>query len=253
MKIPNILVLMLMLLGGSTAYAANSIDEPLAIQKQMDASGATSQKKIDEVSQKTVSAVQEYRNELQRAASLEVYNQQLIRLVESQRTEMDSLTKQIGEIDNIELGVLPLMLKMISTLEQVISADVPFLLKERQARVENLKGLIDRADVSVGEKFRRIMEAYVIETDYGRTIEAYQSELLIGGEPLTVDMLRFGRVGLYYQTLDGNTTGRWNSSKQTWETLGPDYRRSVLDGLRIARKQAPPEMLKLAVDAPGEK
>ncbi|MDO8826887.1 DUF3450 domain-containing protein [Methylophaga sp.] len=252
MKIPNILVLMLML-GGASAYAANSIDEPLAIQKEMDSSGATSQKKIDEVSQKTVSAVQEYRNELQRAVSLDVYNQQLARLVESQRNEMESLTKQIGEIDNIELGVLPLMLKMISTLEQVISADVPFLLKERQARVENLKGLIDRADISVGEKFRRIMEAYVIETDYGRTIEAYQSELLIGGEPLTVDMLRFGRVGLYYQTLDGNTTGRWNANKQAWETLGSDYRRSVLDGLRIARKQAPPEMLKLAVDAPGEK
>lgn len=39
------------MLCGATAYAGNSIDEPLAIQKQMDVCEATSQKKIDGVSQ----------------------------------------------------------------------------------------------------------------------------------------------------------------------------------------------------------
>jgi hypothetical protein len=250
MKIKKLLVLM-MVLGGSPTYAADSIEQPMAIQKKVDASGVKSQKKIDALSEKTVTAVQEYRSGLQRADGLKVYNEQLTRLVDSQREEMASLVKQIGEIDEIETGVLPLMLKMIATLEKVVESDVPFLATERTERVEKLHGLIDRADVSVGEKFRRIMEAYVVEMDYGRTIEAYQTKLVINDEPLTVDMLRFGRVGLYYQTLDGHTTGRWSPEKQAWETLGPDFRRSVLDGLRIARKQAPPEMLTLAVDAPG--
>ncbi len=250
MKIQNILVLAL-LIGTPTTYAA-SLDEPLGIQKKMNASGATSQKKIDSLSEKTASAVEKYRSTLQRAEGLDVYNKQLQTLVESQRKEMASITSQIGEIDNIETGVMPLMLKMTATLDELIEADAPFLLTERQDRVANLHSLLDRADVTIGEKFRRIMEAYMIETDYGKTIEAYQDELVIDGQPLTVDLLRVGRVGLYYQTLDGESSGRWSKKEKAWVALGSDARRDIMHGLRIARKQATPEMLTLAVDAAGE-
>ena len=62
--------------------------------------------------------------------------------------------------------------------------------------------------------------------------------------------VRFGRVGLYYQTLDGQETGRWNAAGERWEKLAGDYRKSVRDGLRIARKQAPPALLSLPFNAP---
>lgn len=232
---------------------AENLNEPLNIQKRMDITSAKSQKKIDALNEKTITALEEYRTNIQRLDDLNIYNEQLKKLVQSQREEMTSITSQINEIDSIETGVMPLMLKMTNTLEKLITVDTPFLLSEREQRVQNLHELLDRADVSVGEKFRRIMEAYMIETEYGRTIEAYQDELVLdSGDPLTVDVLRIGRVGLYYQTLDGLSSGRWSKKDNKWVALGSDYRRAILDGLRIARKQAPPELLTLAIDGPGE-
>jgi len=144
------------------------------------------------------------------------------------------------------------MLKMTDTLSTLIDADVPFLKDERRERYENLAELIDQANVSAGEKFRRIMEAYQIEMDFGNTIEAYRGDLVVSdsAEPRSVDFLRIGRVGLYYQTLDGKESGRWNPETRSWEELSSSHRVAVRDGIRIARKQMPPELLTLPVSAP---
>ena len=91
------------------------------------------------------------------------------------------------------------------------------------------------------------MEAYIIEADYGRTVEAYRGDIKLEEQIKSVDFLRIGRTGLYFQTLDGNETGRWNEQKKDWETLDDGYTRTVRDGLRIARKQAPPDLLKLPI------
>ena len=228
-----------------------AVEDSLQKQEAIDASAATTQTKIDTLADQTASDLQDYRIASQRLESLTIYNQQMEKLINSQKNEIASIQKQTAEIDNIETGALPLMLKMTETLDQLLNADTPFLKEERQDRVANLRTLIDRADVTAGEKYRRIMEAYQVEVEYGRTIEAYRGELVINNEARTVDFLRIGRVGLYYQTLDGNESGRWNTNRTAWELLGSSYRTSVRDGLRIARKQTPPELLTLPVNAPA--
>lgn len=230
---------------------AFALEDSLQKQETIDTSAANTQAKIDTLADQTASDLQDYRIASQRLESLIIYNQQMERLIDSQEKEIASIQKQTAEIDNIETGALPLMLKMTETLDQLLTADTPFLKEERQDRVANLRTLIDRADVTAGEKYRRIMEAYQVEVEYGRTIEAYRGELVIDNEARTVDFLRIGRVGLYYQTLDGNESGRWNNSRSAWELLGSSYRTSVRDGLRIARKQTPPELLTLPVNAPA--
>lgn len=231
---------------------AAALENTLEKQESIDKSAAASQTRIDKLADQTGNDLQAYRTASQRLESLTIYNQQMEKLIASQQSEVASIKKQTAEIDNIETGALPLMLKMTETLDELLKADVPFLKDERQKRLENLRGLIDRADVTAGEKYRRIMEAYLVEVDYGRTIEAYRGELVVNNDARTVDFLRIGRVGLYYQTLDGNESGRWNNSRGAWEMLDSAYRTSVRDGLRIARKQTPPELLTLPVNAPAQ-
>lgn len=237
--------------GQGLAAAEEAVAGAIAEQAEADAAAAESQRRIDDLDDATSRNLAAYRVALQRLDSLTIYNEQLAKLITSQRGEIASIERQTNEIEAIETGALPLMIDMIDALDDLVQADVPFLLGERDERVGRLRGLIDRADVTAGEKFRRVMEAYLVEVEFGRTIEAYRGELERDGAVRTVDFLRFGRVGLYYQTLDGAETGRWNPASRQWETLADSARRPVQTGLRIARKQAPPELLTLPVNAPG--
>ncbi len=233
------------------AQPGGALERSLATQAESDASAAASQVRVDKLADAAAQDLQRWRVASQRRESLSIYNQQLERLIGSQDAEIASLARQMDEIESIETGSLPLMIEMIDTMAALVAADAPFLLDEREARVAALRALIDRADVTAGEKFRRIMEAYLVEVDYGRTIEAYRGELVTGSEVRTLDFLRIGRVGLYYQTLDGAESGRWNAAGRAFETLGGSARRAIQSGLRIARKQAPPELLQLPVQGPG--
>ena len=235
------------------AAPVSAVENSLAGQEKIDKSAAASQKKINNLVDQTTSDFEKYRVAAQRLESLTIFNKQMAKLVESQKSEIVSINQQINDIDSIETGALPLMLKMTTTLGDIIAADVPFLMNDRKERFENLTILIDQANVSAGEKYRRIMEAYQIEMEFGRTIEAYRDVLVTNdnSEPRTVDFLRIGRVGLYYQTLDGSESGRWDSERNAWEMLNSSHRNSIRDGLRIARKQMPPELLTLPVNAPA--
>ena len=155
----------------------DTLENSLKERSSADSAAAKSQERVSNLADQTSRDLQRYRIAAQRLESLEIYNRQLEKLITSQREEIKSITKQTNEIDAIETGALPLMITMTETLEKLLSADVPFLLAEREDRVANLRSLIDRADVTAGEKYRRIMEAYLIEVDYGRTIEAYRANL----------------------------------------------------------------------------
>ena len=139
------------------------------------------------------------------------------------------------------------MHKMVEVLEQFIAADIPFLPQERGERIGMLKELVARADVSVAEKYRRILEAYQIESDYGRTLEAWRGELESKGETRTVEFLRVGRSMLYYQTADGHISGLWNESAKEWQELPSSARRPLASALGIARQQKSPDWLMLPV------
>lgn len=245
------LSLWLALVLASPNVFAETLEDAVGMQSDMDTEAAETQNRINKFDDEISLNLQRYRLAVQRKESLEIYTAQLQRLIDSQLTEIDSVLRQTQEIDTIETGSLPLMIEMTQMLSEIIAADIPFLIADREERVEKLVTLIDRADVTAGEKFRRIMEAYLIEVDFGRTIEAYRGEIETNGEVRTVDFLRLGRIGLYYQTLDGNESGRWDKASAQWFTLEGPTRRQIQVGLRIARKQAPPELLTLPVVAPG--
>lgn len=241
-------------LAGNTVFGAQGLAAPLeaAVDAQVktDQAAAKSQRRVDALSDETAELLAEYRQVTASLDGFHAYNHQLERLIHSQKEEFASLQRQLTDIEVTQREIVPLMLRMVSVLEQFVALDTPFLPVERQTRIEQLKALMDRSDVSLSEKYRRIMEAYQVEAEYGRTIEAYQGTLKAEGKPRTVDFLRIGRVGLFFQTLDGKATGRWDVHERRWVALPDDYQATVAKGLRIARQQAPPDLLLLPVQAP---
>ena len=92
-------------------------------------------------------------------------------------------------------------------------------------------------------------EAYQIENDYGRTIEAYKDTIEIDGQERQVEFLRIGRVAYMYQTEDGKISGVWDQQARRWENAD-DYKTEIRAGLKIAKKQVAPDLLILPVSAP---
>lgn len=231
---------------------AASVDAAMKERAAATAAAAQKQEAIDQVSDDIDKMSAEYRALLKETRALDVYNKQVETLLESQDKEMESLRRQLDEITHIGREIMPLMSRMIDTLEQFVSLDVPFLPEERSQRVAGLRELMGRADVTISEKYRRLLEAYQIENEFGRTIEAYRGELEADGKTRTVDFLRIGRVALLYQTLDGEETGAWDATAREWTSLPSEYRNSVREGLRIARKQVAPDLLYVPVPAAQE-
>lgn len=230
-------------------WAEDNLSDVMAAQQKIDAASQKSQNKINTLSAQTQELLGEYKAVIRQVEAIKVYNRQLQRVVNSQQEEIDSMLAQIKTLDQTNVEITPLMLKMIDSLEQFIELDVPFQIDERRNRIALLRKTMDRADVTTSEKYRKILESYQIENDFGRNIEAYKSSLGEGEDTRTYQFLRIGRLALMYQSLDGEETGHWNKATRKWEELPETYRAGVAQGLKIALKQAPPNLIKLPVPA----
>jgi len=231
-----------------TAALKSAVETRLKAQKEI----VTSQKKVETIAIKTKDMVKQYRDTIRKSDSINTYNKQLAKLIRQQKNELTAIQRQLDNADETQRNIVPLMLKMIDTLEQFIGLDLPFLLNERQNRVAFLQEIMDRADVNLPDKYRRIMEAYQIEIEYGRTIETYTDTIALEGQEYTVDVLRVGRLLLAFQTLDGKQSGSWDKETKSWKKLSSEFDRSISKGLQIAKRQAPPELIKLPVSMAGE-
>jgi len=234
--------------------ASGAAAEPLtdAIQKTVEGNeeARQSQAKIDKLDDETRDMVQEYRTTLEQTESLGIYNDQLEKLISKQKEDLSSINDQMHDVEETQRNIVPLLLRMIDVLEKFIALDLPFLLKERTARVQTIKEIMDRPDVTLPEKYRRIMEAYQIELEYGRTLETMSDTIDLYGAYSTVNLLRVGRIALLYQTLDGKSSGYWDKQDKTWKKLDSDYNFSIKRGIQIARKQATPDFFRIPLVAP---
>lgn len=228
--------------------AQDVLDTTIQTQQQGNERAAQSQDRIDRLADETGEMLTEYRTLLRRIESLRTYNEQLERVTTNQREEMESIREQLLELEDTNRDIVPLMIEMVDVMEQLVENDVPFLIEERRQRVAELEGMLDRADVTTSEKYRRILEAYSVELNYGRDVYAYRGELPDSGR--TVNFLHIGRTLLFYQTLDGEQSGWWNSSQGRFESIDDQYDRPLSQAIRIAQRQVAPDLIRLPVPGP---
>ena len=232
----------------SFAVQSNQLDANMKAQNAEIKQAKASQGNVDKLYEQKVDALQDYRITKAEIDQLNVYNRQLRAIIKDQEEQVVSLENQIKEIEVTQQGIMPLMERMLATLDQFVSLDVPFLIQERQERIANLRVLLLSSDVTISEKFRRVLEAFQIEIEYGRTIEAYRGSDQNGN---VVDFLRLGRVALYSVALDESEAMAWDKNNKQWLSLDSGYIPSLNKGIRIARKQSAPALLDLNLPGLG--
>lgn len=227
---------------------AADLSELLASAGTLNEQGKASQQRINKIADDTQSLNNKYKAILKEIEGLKIYNDQQRRQIVAQERTMDELLISMNQVTVIQRQITPLMIRMTDSLEQFVNLDVPFQMKERKDRIAAIREVIDRADVVVSEKFGAMLNAFQIESEYGRTIEAYADAL-----PNTnkiVDFLRVGRVALVYQTTDGSESGFWNKNKKQFEVLDDEYYSQIRNGIRIARKQLAVDIVVMPILAP---
>lgn len=203
----------------------------------------SSQGRINQLVDETTSLEGKYKLVLKEIEGLRIYNEQLRKQIAVQVRTIVQTRESIIQSVGISRQITPLMIRMVNGLEQFVNLDVPFSLKERKDRVARLRAVMSRSDVEVSEKFSAVLNAYQIENEYGRTVEAYSD--ILPGTNKVVDFLRFGRITLVYQSTDGNESGVWNGEQ--FEELSSSYNTGIKRGIRIARKQSAVDMIVLPV------
>ncbi|MBP9599840.1 MAG: DUF3450 domain-containing protein [Desulfobacter sp.] len=156
-------------------------------------------------------------------------------------------TKQIEDLAEIEGQMSPFLCDLLDKIKEINARDLPFLQEERQKRIQALEELNANPQVPVSEKFRKLMEALLVETEYGTTIEAYQQTIPLSGEETLVNIFRLGRLRLFYQTLDKQECGFFNPAQKVWEPLGNTHLKTIQAAIDMGLKHKPVEILTLPI------
>lgn len=182
------------------------------------------------------------------------YSDTLKKQIASQQQRLADVESQSAALDVTAASLAPLITRMHDDLEKFVAQDIPFLdpigdsADSRKDRMQRLKDMMPDTGLSPAEKYRRLLEAYQIEIEYGRTVAAYPGQLDDGRK---AEYVRVGRIALLYRTEDGQEAGYWDHAQKTW-VVDNDYRDTVAQALRVAKKEVAPDVMFIPVPSAQE-
>ena len=228
----------------SLSLHSSDMESVLEVGRDNQQLSAKSQSLIDSTERQTDKIVNEWKAVSKQVEGLKLYNAQKRIQIQAQLDLMDKLDEQLVQVVVMQRQIPPLAQKMLDSLEAFISLDTPFRKEERQNRIDLVRSSLAKPKVTASEQVRQVLEAYNIEAEYGRKIDTYESTLNDG---TVVNILVIGRIGMFYQTKDEQSSGRWNNETGQWDELPGSYRKPIRDGIRMAKKLAPTDMLMMPI------
>jgi DNA repair exonuclease SbcCD ATPase subunit len=165
--------------------------------------------------------------------------------VSSAKARIAAKEKELADSERLQQEISPLIHSLTVELKDFVAGDLPFLVEERATRLERLVELRDNPEVTTSEKFRKVLEALLVEAEYGNTIEVTRETIALDGKDTLVDIFRLGRVALYYQTLDQKSSGYYDVAAKAWKPLTREYTRDLTTAMEIGAKRRPAELLAL--------
>mgnify|MGYP002621025067 CR=1 FL=1 len=232
---------------GGAAHA--QLDQALQVARQSTQEGAAAQQQIDEIADRAGDLERQYLALRQQIEDQRVFVEQQEVFLRSQQNELEALQFQLERVSTIERDLTPMLLNMYVALEEFIASDMPFQTDVRQARLANIQELLGDAGTSPAEKYRVILNAYEIESAYGRSLRTYLEEADIDGVPTDVTMLQFGRVAIV-RILPDSSMEIMTKSNPEWRPLSSSHATNVQRALRIAQEVTTPDVMVVPLPGP---
>ncbi len=226
------------------AGIADKIEKP--VKKSIDIRQKT-QKKEDQWADKKAELITEYKNLCLENENLVIENGNLKKAFKTCKEDIASLEAKIAAIEVISNELEPYLTEVLERLETSVRASLPFLAQERKARLQTLRKLIEKPDASGAELFRRIMEAVLVEAEYGNTVEVYRETIDINEKQIMACIFRLGRMSLFFKTPDNRLTGYFDPGAGKWAELPEKYNREICNAIEIAAKRRSIELVTLPV------
>lgn len=161
------------------------------------------------------------------------------------------LKRQKEVMGKLRKELEPYLDSSLQNLKDMISEDLPFLEVERRDRLEFLTNSLSDPDLKLSEKLRRMLEAFQVEADYGNSVEVSEEKLPLNrdGEAI-VQVLRLGRIGLFYLTLDNEKAGLWDRQMKQWVPIDSDYVPIVKTTIEVVQQKRVAELVDLPLPKP---
>ena len=230
--------------GGYAADTAQGFKKPV---EQSIETRRKSQKELDRWEQEKSVLIAEYEQLKNENKMLKETNARLSTEAAGHRELLGNLVEQKQENMRIQKEMLPFLGETQATLEELVANDPPFLQEERKTRLEKLRSIMDDLEITIAEKYRKVMEALFVEAEYGNTIEVSQDKIDMAGHEVLADIFRLGRISLFALSLDGRSAARFNVATNGWEPLGEAYVQSVHAAVEMGKKRRTVEVISLPI------
>jgi FtsZ-binding cell division protein ZapB len=246
-------LLVLFMSTGSFSFAEQVTDK---IKKPVEDSIAIRQKTqndIEKWSEKKSMLEAEYDTLVENNKRLAMEREHLAQELEAMQKRIADLENQIEAMEKISEKLTPFLYGVYDKLLDSVDQRLPFLQEERSERLADLNKTLDDPQIVLGEKFRKVMEALFIEAEYGNTVEVYQEKISLEDEGVLVNVLRLGKLSLFFETLDQTTVGYFDLDENQWKTLPQSANRDIRIAMEIGSKRRPADVVTLPLGRIGVK
>ena len=90
-----------------------------------------------------------------------------------------------------------------------------------------------------------MLEALQVEAGYAGSVEVYQDQIELAAASLHADILRVGRVALFWRTPDGSRVGTYDQAAGQWTELSDREKRPIALAMEMATRMRPVEISEL--------
>lgn len=242
------LIIIIMILGffaGIGPVLAQEISTVQEKTKQAIESEISAQKQADEWSQEKEQLISEIRQNKTQLDWAKYQSKRYAAYIEREKQKIQELEYRKEEMRSLRRNLEPYLSKLIASLEDFIAKDLTFLTQERRERIQYLRDSVNDYHLSMSEKLHRVIEALQVEAEYGRSIEANPATLNVQGRSIEAEVLRVGRIAVFFRSMDGEKVGRWNPQSESWEYISADFSRAISDTIEMAKQQKSVELVDL--------